>query len=145
MEFITHSVKETEAITAAFSKTMKPGAVIAFQGGLGAGKTAFNRGLAQGLGVLGEVTSPTFALVHEYQGDPPLIHFDMYRIHSFDDLYTTGYFDYLDSGAILAIEWSENISSALDEETIYVSIEPLGENDRKIIIDGGIPFEYSVD
>lgn len=145
MEFITHSVKETEALAAAFAASLAPGNVVAFQGGLGVGKTAFIRGIAQGLGVDGEVSSPTFALVHEYPGEPSLIHFDMYRIHSLDDLYTTGYFDYLDTGAVIVIEWSENISYVLDEATIYVTIEPLGENERKIIIEGGTSFEYSSD
>ena len=145
MEFITHSANETEALAAAFAVSLAPGNVVAFQGGLGAGKTAFIRGLAQGLGVAGEVSSPTFALVHEYPGTPPLVHFDMYRIHSLDDLYTTGYFDYLDTGAVIAVEWSENISAALDEDAIYVTIEPLSETDRKIIIEGGTPFEYSGD
>ena len=136
MEFITHSVKETEALAAAFAASLAPGNVVAFQGGLGVGKTAFIRGIAQGLGVDGEVSSPTFALVHEYPGEPSLIHFDMYRIHSLDDL---------DTGAVIVIEWSENISYVLDEATIYVTIEPLGENERKITIEGGTSFEYSSD
>ena len=92
MEFVTHSAQETERLAAVFAKKLLPGSVIAFAGGLGAGKTAFTRGLAQGLGVAGEVSSPTFALVHEYQGNPALIHFDMYRVTTLDDLYTTGLF-----------------------------------------------------
>jgi len=98
MVYETHSPVETEALATSLAAALSPGAVIAFSGGLGAGKTAFTRGLAKGLNAAGEVSSPTFALVHEYRGEPPLIHFDMYRISSLDDLYTTGYFDYLDGG-----------------------------------------------
>ena len=115
---------------------LKSGDVLAFRGGLGAGKTAFVRGLARGLGWEGEVSSPTFALVHEYAATPPLYHFDMYRIHTFDDLYSTGFFDYLDAGGILAVEWSENIADALPPETITVTIEPTGDESRKITVEG---------
>ena len=111
--------------------------MLAFQGGLGAGKTTFVRGLALGLGFDGEVSSPTFALVHEYDAKPPLYHFDLYRIHTFDDLYSTGFFDYLDAGGILAVEWSENVAGALPEETIFVSIETLGDEERRIRLEGG--------
>ena len=144
MNFQTHSAADTEALAAAFAKTLKPGDVIAYRGDLGAGKTAFTRGLARGLEVDGEVSSPTFALVHEYPGNPPLIHFDMYRVTTFDDLYTTGFFDYLDGNNILVIEWSENIEAALPEETITVSLEVTGENDRSITIEGGVPFENPI-
>ncbi|MGI5896342.1 MAG: tRNA (adenosine(37)-N6)-threonylcarbamoyltransferase complex ATPase subunit type 1 TsaE [Oscillospiraceae bacterium] len=145
MEFTTHSAAETERLAAAFAKQLPPGSILAFVGGLGAGKTAFTRGLAQGLGVTGEVSSPTFALVHEYQGNPALIHFDMYRVTTLDDLYTTGFFDYLDGNNILAIEWSENIEAALPEEAIFIQIEPMGETIRRITIKGGPAFEYSGD
>ena len=145
MEFVTHSAQETERLAAVFAKKLLPGSVIAFAGGLGAGKTAFTRGLAQGLGVAGEVSSPTFALVHEYQGNPALIHFDMYRVTTLDDLYTTGFFDYLDGNNILAIEWSENIEAALPEETILVQIDAVDETTRRITIKGGHAFEYSSD
>lgn len=132
----THSVSETEAFACDFAKNLRAGDVIAYTGGMGAGKTAFTRGLAQGLHVSGEVSSPTFALVHEYRGTPPLYHFDMYRITDLDDLYSTGFFDYLESGAVLAIEWSENITDALPYNTIYVDIRVCGENEREITIKG---------
>ena len=142
MVYETHSPVETEALATALAAALSPGAVIAFSGGLGAGKTAFTRGLAKGLNAAGEVSSPTFALVHEYRGEPPLIHFDMYRISSLDDLYTTGYFDYLDGGNILAIEWSEKIADALPEDAIRIFIETTGETSRRITIEGGPDFEY---
>ena len=142
MTFETQSPAETEALASAFANVLKPGAVVAFFGGLGAGKTAFTRGLAKGLGVAGEVSSPTFALVHEYQGEPPLIHFDMYRVSSLDALYTTGYFDYLNGNNILAIEWSENIEEALPEDAVRVTFEVTGGENRRITIEGGPDFEY---
>ena len=114
--------------------------MLAFRGGLGAGKTAFVRGLAEGLGVTGEVASPTFSLVNEYRGNPPLYHFDMYRISTMDDLYFTGFFDYLENGSILAIEWSENISDWLPDGVITVTINRLGDEEREILIDGGDRF-----
>lgn len=104
-------------------------------GGLGAGKTAFTRGLAKGLEAGDDVSSPTFALVHEYSGKYPVYHFDMYRIGSFDDLYSTGFFDYEGSG-IMVIEWSENIVDFLPEERIEVHIDYLSENEREITIEG---------
>ena len=108
---------------------------------MGAGKTAFVRGLAKGLGVSGEVSSPTYAIVNEYRGNPALYHFDMYRVGSPEDLFTTGYYDYLDEGeSILAVEWSENITDSLPEQTIYVNITPLSESERKIQIIGGNRF-----
>lgn len=130
----THSTAETEALAAELARRLNPGDVIAFFGGLGMGKTAFVRGLAHGLGLHAEVSSPTFALVHEYGGKPPLVHFDMYRISGWDDLYSTGFFDYLDAGAILAVEWSENIEGALPEGTIEVHMTRTGDNDRHIEI-----------
>ena len=111
--------------------------MLAFYGGLGMGKTTFVRGLAQGLGSLDEVSSPTFSLVHEYRSTPKLYHFDMYRVTSFDDLYSTGFFDYLETGAILAIEWSENIEDALTNRTIRVTFERLEEEKRRITLEGG--------
>lgn len=143
MTFETKSPAETEALAAKFASTLHAGAVLAYFGGLGAGKTAFTRGLARGLNVSGEVSSPTFALVHEYPGNPSLIHFDMYRVSSLDDLYTTGYFDYLDGDNILAIEWSENIEEALPEDAIRIRFEVADEKSRRIIIEGGPAFEYS--
>ena len=137
-EIITHSAAETEAAAAAFAKELAPGDVIAFLGGMGAGKTAFVRGLAAGLGVRGEVSSPTYAIVNEYRGNPPLYHFDMYRVTSEEDLLTTGFYDYLETGsAILAVEWSENIIAYLPENAVFVTITPLSETDRRIELRGG--------
>lgn len=140
-EYRTCSVQETEQLASEFAKELKRGDVVAFTGGMGAGKTAFVRGLAKGLGVSGEVSSPTYAIVNEYRGDPTLYHFDMYRVSSADDLFTTGYFDYLDQGdSILAVEWSENITESLPEQTIFVDMVPLSGQERKIQIIGGNRF-----
>ena len=138
MKYISHSVKQTEEIAFKLARKLKQGDCIAYRGGLGAGKTAFTRGLAKGLGIEDDVMSPTFSLVNQYEGDVTLYHFDMYRIENEDDLYMTGFFDYLDSGGILAIEWSENITSALPEDTIYVTIEKsvIDEYTREITIQG---------
>ena len=137
LSFDSHSPAETERFAEELASKLKGGDVLAFKGGLGTGKTTFVRGLARGLGSQSEVSSPTFALVHEYSCTPPLYHFDMYRIHTFDDLYSTGFFDYLDSGGILAVEWSENIDGALPPETITVTITPAGEEQRRIAVEGG--------
>lgn len=132
---VTHSPAETEAVGKELAASLQSGRVIALFGGLGMGKTAFVRGLAAGRGLNAEVSSPTFALVHEYGGRPPLIHFDMYRITGWEDLYTTGYFDYLDQGAILAVEWSEHIENALPADAIRVTLEALSDTDRRITIE----------
>lgn len=134
--YVTNSVEETEALGAKFASQLKQGGVVALYGDLGMGKTAFVRGMAAGLGLKAEVSSPTFALVHEYGGKPPLVHFDMYRVSGWDDLYSTGFFDYLDAGAILAVEWSENIEAALPPQTIRVRFTRLDEQRRQIEIDG---------
>ena len=137
----THSVKETEQFAQKLAQKLKPNDIIAFTGGLGAGKTAFVRGLANGLGCSDEVSSPTFSLVHEYEGPIVLYHFDMYRVHTMDELYSTGFYDYLGCGGILAIEWRENIASPLKwESCIFVSIEQDGENTRTITVNGGDRF-----
>lgn len=134
-QFITHSPEETEQVAMQLAAELRPGDLIAYTGGLGAGKTAFTRGLAAGLGLMDDVSSPTFALVNEYcEGPATLYHFDMYRVHSYDDLYSTGFFDYLENGGILAVEWSENIDFALPYPHYEVSISPVGENDREIRI-----------
>lgn len=136
MEIITHSVAETEAFAEDFAKGLKPSCVLAFFGGMGMGKTAFTRGLARGLGVTMNVSSPTFAIVNDYGGNPPLAHFDMYRIESWDDLYSTGFFDYQDQGYILAVEWSENIENALPDDAVRITIaKGEGETDRIITIE----------
>lgn len=133
---MTKSVVETEDFAASFARELKAGTVLAFFGGMGMGKTAFTRGLARGLGLTCNVSSPTFAIVNDYGGNPPLAHFDMYRVSSWDDLYSTGFFDYLDQGYILAVEWSENIENALPNNTIKITISKgETENDRIITIE----------
>ena len=136
MVFESHSPAQTEEIAARFAATLKGGTVVAFIGGLGMGKTAFVRGMAQGLNLSAEVSSPTFALVHEYGGQPPLVHFDMYRVSGWEDLYSTGFFEYIDAGCILAVEWSENIEAALPDSTVRITITAMGETDRRIVIEG---------
>lgn len=130
----TNSALETEAAGEAFAKTLRGGCVIAFSGGMGMGKTAFVRGIARGLGLNAEVTSPTFSLVHDYGGQPPLYHFDMYRVDTWDSLYSTGFFDYLDAGGILAVEWSENIEGALPEDAIRVEFRRGAAEQQRIIL-----------
>ena len=137
-EIITNSPVETEAFAEQFAKELKGGEIIAFKGNMGMGKTCFTRGLARGLGFSGQVNSPTFALVNEYIGGRlPLYHFDMYRIESWEDLYSCGFFDYKESGGVIAAEWSENIEGALDKDTITVTIERIDDTTRKITIDRG--------
>ena len=137
MQFITNSPLETEAVGAALAAVLKPGTVIAYTGDLGAGKTAFTRGLARGLGATERVTSPTYTIVNEYlSGRLPLFHFDMYRLGSADDLWDIGWEDYLERGGICAVEWSENVEEAM-ENAIYVRIEKTGEETRCITIEGG--------
>lgn len=136
--FITKSSAETENIGEMLGKKVKDGTVVAMFGDLGAGKTAFTRGFARGMGINCDVSSPTFALVNEYRGNKrTLYHFDMYRISGWDDLYSTGYFDYLDAGGCLIIEWSENIEAILPEDCIRVTITKPGDfNERNIEIIG---------
>ena len=137
MEFITNSPEQTERIGQALGKTLKPGTVIAYRGDLGAGKTAFTRGLALGLGSHELVTSPTYTIVNEYLGGRlPLFHFDMYRLRSSEDLWDIGWEDYLERGGVCAVEWSENVADAL-EDPIFITIEKLGEESRRITIEGG--------
>lgn len=136
----THSTDETESFAASIAAQLRPGDVIACHGGMGMGKTAFARGLARGLGLTDFVSSPTFALMNEYtNGKTPLYHFDMYRITTFDELYSTGFFDYLEQGAILFIEWSENIDGALPKNRITLTIERVDDDTRSICVEGG-PF-----
>ena len=131
--FTTNSPNETEALAERIAAGLHGGEVIAFTGGMGAGKTAFTRGLAVGLGAGDVASSPTFAIVNEYEGRMTLEHFDMYRVETWDDLYSTGFFDYLDTDRVLAIEWSENIEGALPEDTIYVDIRPGETDDQRVI------------
>ena len=137
MEYITHSPAQTEAVGAALAARLTPGAVIAYRGDLGAGKTAFTRGLAKGLGVKENVTSPTFTIVNEYlSGKMPLFHFDMYRLGSEDELFDIGWEDYLERGGVCAVEWSENVWGAM-EDAIVVTVSRVDEDTRKIVIEGG--------
>ena len=137
MEYITNSPAETEAIGSALGKILKPGTVLAYRGDLGAGKTAFTRGLARGLGCRDIVTSPTYTIVNEYLGGRlPLFHFDMYRLASSDDLFDIGWEDYLERGGVCAVEWSENVADAM-EGAVSITIEKLGEDTRRITIEGG--------
>ena len=131
--FITNSAEETEQLGERIASKLKGMEVIALFGGLGMGKTAITRGLARGRGADDVVSSPTFALVNEYSGRVPVYHFDMYRVTSWDDLYSTGFFDYLDTG-VLVIEWSENIEGALPENALRITISR-GENDDQRIFD----------
>lgn len=124
---------ETEEAARNFAKRLAPGDVVAFFGGLGMGKTSFTRGLAAGLGIRDAVSSPTFALVHEYRGPVPLFHFDMYRVGSWQDLDSTGFYDYLESEGICVIEWSENIEEALPPGTIKVGISRGPDDDTRVI------------
>ena len=137
MTFITNSPAQTEAVGEKLGKLLQPGAVIAYRGDLGAGKTAFTRGLARGLGCAEQVTSPTYTIVNEYlSGRMPLFHFDMYRLASADDLWDIGWEDYLDRGGVCAVEWSENVVEAM-EDAVTVTIEKTGEESRRITIEGG--------
>lgn len=138
MEFITHSPEETRALGGRLADALHGGEVIAFTGDLGAGKTAFVSGMAQTLGVEERVTSPTFTIVNEYEGGRlPLFHFDMYRLGSADELFHIGWEDYLARGGVCAVEWSENVEEAMDEDAIRVSItRGDDENSRIITIEG---------
>lgn len=137
MVFLTNSPNETEAVGQALGQALFPGAVVAYRGGLGAGKTAFTRGLARGLGSGDAVSSPTYTIVNEYlSGRLPLFHFDMYRLRSSDDLFDIGWEDYLDRGGVCAVEWSENAADAMTG-AILVTIEKTGDSSRRITIEGG--------
>ena len=141
MEFITNSPIETEKVGEALGKVLQPGSILAYEGDLGAGKTAFTRGLARGLGATEQVTSPTYTIVNEYlSGRMPLFHFDMYRLASSDDLWDIGWEDYLERGGVCAVEWSENVADAM-EDAITVCIQKTGEDSRKITITGGARLE----
>ena len=134
--------EETMRFAERLGKKLDKKVVVAFFGGLGMGKTTFTKGLAKGLGVTDEVSSPTFALVHEYRGEKTLYHFDMYRVETWDDLYQTGFFDYYEQGGILAVEWSENIENALPENTVRVTIERgKDDNERIITVEGQGEYE----
>ncbi|HHU23233.1 MAG TPA: tRNA (adenosine(37)-N6)-threonylcarbamoyltransferase complex ATPase subunit type 1 TsaE [Clostridiales bacterium] len=136
MTIITNSEEETEQVGAELAKRLPPGAIVALYGGLGAGKTAFVRGMARGLGLNCRVSSPTFTIVNEYHGEVDLFHFDMYRLSGADELFNIGWEDYLCRGGICAVEWSENVSDAFYGDEVVVRIEKLSENRRSISIEG---------
>lgn len=137
MTYVTNSEAETEALGAQVAEKLPDGAVVAFYGELGSGKTAFVRGMAQGMGIDCLVNSPTFTIVNEYEGARTLFHFDMYRLGSADELYDIGWDDYLARGGICAVEWSENVSDAFDGSEIVVRFEKTGGDGRRITIEGG--------
>ena len=142
MEYISNSPTETEALGEALAARLTAGTVVAFTGDLGAGKTAFTRGLARGLGVPDRVTSPTFTIVNEYEGGRlPLFHFDMYRLGSADDLFDIGWEDFLRRGGVCAVEWSETVQEALDGDTIYVDIRRGAEDNQRVLTIRGPGFE----
>ena len=135
-QFHSRSVADTERYGETLASEMRAGSVVALFGGLGMGKTAMVRGIARGLQLTAEVSSPTFALVHDYGGNPPLVHFDMYRVSGWEDLYSTGFFDYLDAGAMLVVEWSENIEGALPADAIRLHISAEQDGGRLIEREG---------
>ncbi|MBQ1371328.1 MAG: tRNA (adenosine(37)-N6)-threonylcarbamoyltransferase complex ATPase subunit type 1 TsaE [Oscillospiraceae bacterium] len=139
MEFITHSAAETEQLGAKLAALLQGGDIVAYRGDLGAGKTAFTRGLARGLGITEPVTSPTYTLVNEYlTGRLPLFHFDMYRLRDAEDLFDLGWEDYLNRGGVCAVEWSETVFSALESPiTVEIEKDPADEDLRRITISGG--------
>ena len=140
MQITTHSADETQALGKKLAESLRPGDVIAYFGDLGAGKTAFTRGIAEGLGVSEQVTSPTYTIVNEsLSGRLPLFHFDMYRLGSSDELFDIGWDDYLARGGVCAVEWSERVSDALPEDTIFVDIARTDEHEdwRTITVTGG--------
>ena len=139
MQYITHSPDETRALGRTLAQALQGGAVVAFTGDLGAGKTAFVSGMAEGLGIEERVTSPTFTIVNEYEGGRlPLFHFDMYRLGSADELFRIGWEDYLARNGVCAVEWSEIAPGALPENTVYVTLRrrPGAEEEREILVEG---------
>ena len=134
--YYSHNEQETEALGERLARKLPGGSVVAMYGDLGAGKTAFVRGMARGMGLNCRVSSPTFTIVNEYLGDRELIHFDMYRLSGADELFEIGWEDYLSRGAVCAVEWSENVRDAFFGDEITVTIEKLGDTERKISIEG---------
>ena len=139
VRYVTNNEEETQQLGERLAGALKPGMVIAFTGDLGAGKTAFTRGLARGLGIPERVTSPTFTIVNEYEGGRlPLFHFDMYRLGSSEELYDIGWEDYLARGGVCAVEWSENIEDVLEHDAIRVDIRRGEHEGQRLIEIGGI-------
>lgn len=146
MEVEVHSLEETKKIAEHLAKTLKPGDVIAFSGGMGAGKTTFTGYLMEALGYHGEVHSPSYTLVNTYPTDDFVVaHYDMYRIDSLDDVYSTGFYDEIGTEKVLIVEWSEKIEEDLPDIAIRIKLTPLGESVRKIEIQGRDLLEYSGD
>ena len=137
-EFISNSERETEDLGARLAAALPGGSVVAMYGDLGAGKTAFVRGMARGMGLDCRVSSPTFTIVNEYLGERELIHFDMYRLSGADELFDIGWEDYLARGAVCAVEWSENVEDAFFGDEVRVTIQKLGDRQRKITIEGAV-------
>ena len=142
-KYISNSAEDTERFAERLSASLKGTEVIALFGGLGMGKTAFTRGLCRGLGITEGVSSPTFALVNEYRGKFPVYHFDMYRVTSWEDLYSTGFFDYLDNG-VLVIEWSENIEGALPEDAVRITISRGEHENQRIFETEGVAINEAI-
>ena len=141
-EIITSSPAATEAFAETIARRFTGGEIIAFKGGMGMGKTCFTRGVARGLDYEGQVTSPTFALVNEYRGKGlTLYHFDMYRIMNAEALETTGFYDYMSDSAVIACEWSENISECLPKNAVTITIEHCGGDEREITVEGDERFD----
>ena len=142
MKFLSNSLSETETLAQLIAKRLQSGDIIAFEGGMGAGKTTFTKSLVKNLGYNGEVTSPTFTLINEYPASTVNIyHFDLYRIADPDDLYSIGFYDYLDGNGILIVEWSENIKGELPDNTIIIKINRISENVREFVVEGDDRFE----
>ena len=137
--FETNSELETEQVGERFAASLPDGAVVAMYGELGSGKTAFVRGMARGMGIDSRVSSPTFTIVNEYRGARELIHFDMYRLQSGDELFDIGWEDYLRRGSVCAVEWSENVEDAFEGDEIIIRFEKTGEHSRHIVVEGGAP------
>ncbi len=136
MTVITTSPQQTQAFARQLAQRLPGGVYLAFRGGLGVGKTTFCTGLAEGLGCEDPVSSPTFSIVNYYRGPRPLAHFDMYRVQTREDLETTGFFDYLDAGAIVAAEWSENVEALTGAPDVVVALEALPDGSRRITVEG---------
>ena len=138
MRYLSNSPEETEKLGMQLAVRLMPGSIVAFRGDLGAGKTAFTRGLALGLGIMEPVTSPTYTIVNEYlNGRLPLFHFDMYRLGSSEELFDIGWEDYLARGGVCAVEWSENVDDAM-EDAVVVEIIRVSETQREIVIEGDL-------
>lgn len=142
MKAVTSSPEETIEFAKRVGKLLRGGDILAYRGGLGAGKTTFTRGLALGMGLPDDVSSPTFALVNEYRNENvTMYHFDMYRIMNAEALETTGFYDYMSEDSVIVCEWSENIAGCLPDGTVTVTIKRLGENEREIVVEGDERFD----